>query len=236
MVRISVIIPTYNEARYIGKTLCSIKEQKFQDIEVILADSMSTDGTVEIARHVYNGIKICEDHGRGAPRAYNKAAKTAKGDLLLFIDADTSISKGLLKSYDDAFKKEDVVAATGPLKPLEQTTWGTEMGFRLVSVHIVKLLMLLGKPSIIGSNFMVTRKAYAKVKGMNESLITYYDWDLAHRLGKFGKIAYVDDAVAYTSVRRVKKWGPLKYFTWHLSNAMLYQLKHKARDDYEIIR
>ncbi len=237
MVRISVIIPTYNEAHYIGKTLCSLKQQKYNDFEVILADSMSTDGTAEVAKFVYKGIKVCEDHGRGAPRAYNKAARMAKGKLLLFIDADTSISKGLLQAYDNVFKEEEeVVAATGPLKPLEQTTWGTRMGFRIVSVYIVKILMLLHRPSIIGSNFMVTRKAYAKVKGMKENLITYYDWDLAHRLGKIGRIAYVDDAVAYTSVRRVKKWGPFKYFSWHLGNAMLYQFKHKARDDYEIVR
>jgi glycosyltransferase involved in cell wall biosynthesis len=236
MVRTSIIIPTYNEARYISHTLKSIKEQKFKDIEVILADSMSDDGTLEIARRVYPKVKVCGSRAKGVPPAYNKAARMAKGDLLLFIDADTSISKTLLSAYDVAFETGDIVAATGPIRPLEQATWGTRMGFKIVSVYLVRLLMALGRPSIIGSNFMTTRKAYAKVGGTDESLLTYYDWDLAHRLGKIGKVAYVKDAVAYTSIRRVKKWGAFKYFTWHASNTLLYHLTHKARTDYEIIR
>ncbi|MEM3839358.1 MAG: glycosyltransferase [Candidatus Micrarchaeaceae archaeon] len=236
MPRITVIIPTLNEARYIGRTLESIKRQRFSDIEVIIADSMSTDGTVEAARRAYSKVRICECRKKGPTAALNKAAKAAKGDLLLFIDADTSVSKGMLFAYDKAFRENGFVAATGPIKPLERTSWGISIGFRIVSVYIIKALMLLGRPSIIGSNFVATREAYAKVNGMDESLATYYDWDLAHRLGRIGKVGYVPEAVAYTSVRRVKKWGALKYFLWHTSNAMLYQFAHKVRTDYEIIR
>ncbi len=236
MVRISIIIPTYNEARYIGRTLTSIKAQGYRDIEVMLADSMSTDGTAEVARSVYPGITVCECAGRGVPLACNSAARAAKGELLLFIDADTAISKTTLRAYDRAFRENEIVAATGPIRPLERSTWATAFGFKLVSVYLVRLLMLFGRPSIIGSNFIVTRKAYAKVKGLDEHLATYFDWDLAHRLGRIGKTMYVSGGVAYTSTRRVKKWGAAKYFLWHLSNALLYQLRHKVRDDYEIVR
>ena len=236
MVRISVIIPTLNEGRYIGRTLQSLKNQKFSDMEVIIADSMSTDNTVDIARHTYKGVRICECTKKGPTYAFNTAAKMARGDLLMFIDADTSVSRKMLFAYDEAFRKNDIVAATGPIKPLERTTWGTRIGFKIVSVYVVKLLRAMGKPSIIGSNFMTTRKAYAKVGGKDEELPTYYDWDLAHRLGRIGNVMFVDNAVAYTSVRRVKKWGALKYFSWHVSNAMLYQFTHKVRSDYEIVR
>ena len=50
MVKVSIIIPVYNESKYIVATLKAIKEQDFKDIEVILADNGSTDGTREIAR------------------------------------------------------------------------------------------------------------------------------------------------------------------------------------------
>ncbi len=234
-VRTSIIIPSYNEERYIGKTLRSIKKQKYRDIEVILADGNSKDSTREVAKKEFKDIKIVIERERNTPKAYNKAAKTAKGDILLFIDADTSISENLLKAYDNAYSK-NIVAATGPLLPLEKCSWDMELGFRITSIYIVKFLLAVGKPAIIGSNFTCTRKAFVKAGGFDEKLITYYDWDLSHRLGRIGKVGYVDDAVAYTSIRRVKKWGALRYFLFHTSNALLYAFKHKARSDYEDIR
>ena len=105
-----------------------------------------------------------------------------------------------------------------------------------MNLYIVRLLMALGRPAIIGSNFAASKTAFVRSGGFDESLLTYYDWDLSHRLGKLGRIVFVKDAVARTSVRRVRKWGPLKYFAYHASNALLYAIKHKARDDYEVIR
>jgi glycosyltransferase involved in cell wall biosynthesis len=235
MTRISIIIPSYNEEKYIGRTLRSIRKQGYRDIEVILADGNSSDHTRDIARREYGTIRIVVEKERNAPKAYNKAARIARGDVLLFIDADTSVSSGLLKAYDRSFDGS-IVAATGPILPLERCTASMRLGFQITSVYIVRLLMALGRPAIIGSNFAAARSAFVSSGGFNESLLTYYDWDLSHRLGKLGKIVFVVDAIAYTSIRRVRKWGSLRYFAYHASNALLYAVKHKARDDYEAIR
>ena len=93
MTRISIIIPSYNEEKYIGRTLRSIRKQGYRDIEVILADGNSSDHTRDIARHEYGNIRIVVEKERNAPKAYNKAARIARGDVLLFIDADTSVSR-----------------------------------------------------------------------------------------------------------------------------------------------
>ena len=236
MVKISVIIPTYNESKYIGGTLKALKEQSFKDIEVILADDNSDDGTREIAKRVYPSIKISNHKRIGPTKSFNVAAKDAKGDLLVFIDADTEVTKNMLASYYNAFGESDIVAATGPIIPLEKTTFAIRMGFSVVSVGIVRVLLAMGMPSLIGSNTAVRADAFKKVHGFNTSLHTYYDWDLSKRLGKIGKITFVKGAIAKTSVRRVKKWGVLKYFTWHASNFFVYNLFHTARSDYEEIR
>jgi glycosyltransferase involved in cell wall biosynthesis len=236
MVRVSIIIPTYNEARYIGRTLRSIMRQGYRDTEVIIADSRSTDGTLEVARAVSRDVRAVVEDRKGVSRAYNKAAKAAKGDLLLFIDADTSISAGLLRAYDRAFRSDDIVAATGPIRPLERTGWNVALGYKIVSVYLTKLFIAVGRPAITGSNFMVSRRAFARVGGFDESLMTYFDWDLSHRLGKAGKIRFIDEAVVYTSARRILAWGSLRYFTYHASNALLYTFRHKARDDYGAVR
>ena len=236
MAKISIIIPTYNEEKYIGRTLESIKNQPYKDIEVIVADSNSSDKTREIARKVYPGARIINKRERGVGIACNAAAKTAKGTLLMFIDADTSITKGLLEAYDRAFSDRQVVAATGPIVPLEKTTKSIEIGYEVVSVHLVKLFIRLGKPSTISSNLMVRKSAYLKLGGFSTTMNTYYDWDLSNRLSKVGRIVFVENAVAETSVRRIKKWGMLKYFAFHTGNVIRYNLFHEPKQDYEPIR
>lgn len=236
MTKISIIIPTYNEEKYIRRTLESIKKQPYKDIEVIIADSNSTDATRSIAKKVYPGVIIVNKKERGVGIACNASAKIAKGELLMFIDADTSITRDLLSSYENAFRDRDVVAATGPIIPLEKTTKSITIGYKMVSVYTVKLFMKIGKPSTISSNLMVRKSAYLKLGGFSTTMNTYYDWDLSNRLSKVGKIVYVEKAIAKTSVRRIEKWGMFRYFGFHTGNVIRYNLFHKPKQDYEPIR
>ena len=81
---LSIIIPTLNEENYLPLLLESIKKQNFKSYEIIVADAGSTDRTIEIAKN--HGCKITSG---GLPaKARNQGAKIAKGDLLLFSDAD----------------------------------------------------------------------------------------------------------------------------------------------------
>ncbi|HUB92585.1 MAG TPA: glycosyltransferase [Candidatus Saccharimonadales bacterium] len=236
MPKISIIIPTYNEEKYIRTTLESIRRQPYRDIEVIIADSDSSDRTREIARKAYPKVRIVLRKERGVGIACNAAAKLAKGELLMFIDADTSITRDLLRSYEDAFRDKEVVAATGPIIPLEKTTKSIEFGYKAVSVYTVKLFMKIGKPSTISSNLMVRKESYLKLGGFSTTMNTYYDWDLSNRLGKVGRIVFVEGAVAKTSVRRIEKWGMLRYFGFHAGNVIRYNLFHEPKQDYEPIR
>ena len=235
-IKISIIIPTYNEEKYIGRTLESIKSQPYKNIEVIVADSDSSDKTREIAKKTYSGVKIVLKKERGVGRACNAAAKIAKGSLLMFIDADTSITKNLLKAYEAAFEDKEVVAATGPIIPLEKTTRSIELGYKMVSVYTVKLFMKIGKPSAISSNLMVRKSSYLKLGGFSTTMNTYYDWDLSNRLKDIGKIVFVEDAIAKTSIRRIEKWGMFRYFAFHAGNVVRYNLFHEPKQDYEPIR
>ncbi len=236
MPKISIIIPTFNEEKYIKTTLESIRKQPYKDIEVIIADSSSSDRTREIARESYPGIIIVNRKERGVGIACNAAAKIARGELLMFIDADTSITGGLLSAYGKAFEDKEVVAATGPIVPLEKASRWITLGYKVVSVYTVKLFIGIGKPSTISSNLMVRKRSYLKLGGFSTTMNTYYDWDLSNRLSKVGKIVFVEGAVAKTSVRRVEKWGMLKYFGFHAGNVIRYNLFHEPKQDYEPIR
>lgn len=233
MPKISVILPVLNEEKYIEQALEGLKHQSFKDFEVIVVDGGSKDKTVAIAKRYKARVII--DKRKGISIARNRGAWAAKGQILVFIDGDTRPSRNFLKSWSKAFE-EDIVAATGPILPLEKTSKAIELGFKFTSIWYVKFGIATGSPTIIGSNFAVRKRYFAKIKGFDEKLITYEDWDLSNRLKKLGKIVFVDDAVVHTSARRVEAWGIHGYFAYHVGNMIRYTLFKKPKEEYAAIR
>ncbi len=90
---VSIVIPTYNEERFLPRLLGSIEKQEFKDYEVIVADNHSRDATVEIA--LSHRARVVEDSLPAVAR--NRGAKVARGEYLLFLDADTVVPEGFLK-------------------------------------------------------------------------------------------------------------------------------------------
>lgn len=231
----SVIIPALNEEKYIRHVLEGLMEQTFKDFEIIVSDNGSEDRTREIARK-FPKVRVVVEKRRGISINRNTGARAAKGELLVFLDADTKPSERLLEAYYGAFKDKRTVAATGPIFPLERTNRRTRFGYRLVSEFFVKSSIMAGRPSVIGLNFAVRKKVFQKIGGFNEKFVTYEDWDLSLRLRKEGRIGYVDGAVVYTSARRIKAWGISGFFLYHAGNVVRYHILKKPKENYELIR
>ena len=227
------MIPTLNEEKYILNVFNGLKEQSFKDFEVIVADKESTDKTRQIAKR--NGAKVVVTSKAGISAGRNAGAKIARGKILVFIDADTRPSKDLLKIYSKAFGGS-TIAATGPIFALEKTDKLTKLGYAFVSELFVKLSIAFGKASIIGSNFAVKKSVFDKVRGFDENLITYEDYDLSRRISRYGTIKFLEEASVSASIRRVAAWGMGKYFTYHVGNMIRYKFFRKAKDDYGPIR
>lgn len=231
---ISVIIPAMNEEGYINFPLRGLRKQSFRNFEIIVVDGGSEDNTVKISKGY--GAKVLVERKRGISPARNMGANAARGEVLVFLDADTKPSRNLLAAYSRVFADKDVIAATGPILPLEKTNLRIRNGYKFVSVFFVKSSIRIGRPSIVGSNFAVRKSVFMKHGGFDEKLITYEDWDLSGRLRKSGRIVYADEAVVYTSVRRIKAWGVSGFFIFHVSNIFRYHLLRKPKDNYKEIR
>ena len=94
---VSIVIPTYNEEKDIGKCLSSLKEQSYKKIEIVLVDDGSTDKTLEIVKK-FKGIKVIKGEHKGTAFSRNLGAKQAKGEILVFIDADMCFDKDYIKN------------------------------------------------------------------------------------------------------------------------------------------
>ena len=91
--KISVIIPTYNEEKVIGKCLESLSKQTYKDLEVIVVDDGSTDETLSKIK----GIKVLKEEHKGPGAARNLGAKEAKGEILVFVDADMTFEPDFIE-------------------------------------------------------------------------------------------------------------------------------------------
>jgi glycosyltransferase involved in cell wall biosynthesis len=200
---ISIIIPSLNEEKYIDHTLRSLKAQDYKGgYEIIVIDGGSKDKTVRIAKKYADRIIVI---GKGVSKARNRGAKEAKGDVLMFIDADTSLVYNALTEFHETFKDKKVAAATCPVIPLSPFAkdflpyWGFSM--------FMKNTVKTKSPKVAGICIACRKSAFDKTGGYDESLETGEDFDFSGKLAKLGKFAFIESTFCMTSPRRLRSWG-----------------------------
>ena len=222
--RISIVIPTLNEEKYIETTLKSLKNQNYLGkYEIIVADGKSTDKTVSIARKYDTTIVIVEKPGASAGR--NAGARVATGKILIFLDADTILIPNALKEVDKAFKNGIALVGIFTL-PLDYS-FGSLVAHWVINSVSVKSAKY-GKALMPGFFMSCRRDVFDKEGGFNETLKAGEDMDLSLRLSKRGKARVLDTTIAFTSVRRLKKWGQLYFMYRYLGGYLVGKIFKKG--------
>lgn len=114
---ISVVIPTYNEKKRLGDCLKALNEGTVKPLEIIVADGMSKDKTVEIAKE-YGAVAVVNEK-RHAAGGRNAGIKAAQGDVIAFIDADCIPDRDWLEEILKAFSEEDIDGLGTYIRPAE---------------------------------------------------------------------------------------------------------------------
>ena len=105
---VSINIPTFNSERTLGETLESVKNQKYPNIEIIVADGYSQDKTLEIAKKYGAKVYYAQELGRARYRAFSKS----HGDYILFFDSDQIMEKDLIEKCVSLCQKKKCDAVT----------------------------------------------------------------------------------------------------------------------------
>lgn len=213
--KLSFVIPAYNEEEYIGECLEAIAAQKQNlpyDIEVIVVDNNSTDHTEAVVRR-YSGVKTVFEKEKGIVRARRAGYRAATGDLIANIDADTRIPRGWIRKAMDAFADDPkLVALSGPFVYYD-TPWYVRFFARIY--YFVAMTLNTISPSFFpilqGGNFVVRRSAMEKLGGYVVDPNIFYgeDTDIARRLNKVGKVKFMFQLHVKSSGRRIAKEGGL---------------------------
>lgn len=206
--KVSVIIPVFNEEKYIEKCLNSLARQVIKADEIIIVDNNCQDKTIKIARKF--GVRIIKEKKQGLVFARNKGFNNAIGDILARCDADSILPSDWIKKIKKNFKNEKIDGVTGPV-----IFYDLPFKSSFYSILYMKILKLLQNgETLLGPNMAISKKIWDKINNKvcdNEKLI-HEDIDLAlHILEENGKIKYDWGLFAYISGRRIK-FKPQSFF------------------------
>lgn len=197
---LSIIIPTLNEENYLPFLLESIKKQKIQDYEIIVADNNSKDRTVEIAR-----VFGCKVVPGGLPaKGRNEGAKVAQGDLLLFLDADVVLPDGSLEKLLKEFQERKLSVASCLVGPREKS-FILKIIYHLIYNLTVSAIEKF-RPCAL-SFILIKRTLHEKIGGFDEKIKFGEDVDYVRRASKFGAFAYLKSNKILVSGRRFYQDG-----------------------------
>lgn len=204
---VSVIIPAYNEEQYIEETLKCLAGQTYPHVEIIVSDGKSTDRTVEIARRYADEVVVRRTN---IAEARNLGARHARGDIMVFVDADTLVSRELIAHVVGSMTDPTSSCVFGPIRPIKRSTRSMficKIGWDLIPQIFVKCK----RPQFSGVCVAIRRSAFEQVGGFNEGMKATEDIDMGLRLRKTGRVVFNKKAVSYTSMRRFEDGG---FFYW----------------------
>lgn len=197
---ITVVIPAFNEEKYLRHCLEALKKQSYKsNYETIVVNNNSTDKTLQVAKEF--GAKIILEKKQGYVFALNRGMEEASGDIIAVTDADTQVSSDWLSIIDKAFKNPKVAAVTGVVK-LDYKSKLVSISLSALYTIFINISTFIGKPNLAGFNFAVRKNAFLKAGGVNTKFEMSPDVDLGIRLGKMGEVKVVNSLSAFTSARR----------------------------------
>jgi rSAM/selenodomain-associated transferase 2 len=211
---VSIIIPTLNEASCLERTLRNLSVLDPPALEVIIVDGGSQDETMAIAQAAGVTVLSCDRCGRSSQM--NHGARSARGDLLCFLHADTSVPDDIIVVIGQTLA-EPTIACGGFISLMvggQTTRWGISLHNYLKTYYAPllfrPLLFCRGLRLLFGDQMMFCRRSdFWDCGGFNEALPIMEDGDLCLRLVRRGRI-YLVNRIVQSSDRRVARWGSWK--------------------------
>jgi glycosyltransferase involved in cell wall biosynthesis len=197
---ISIIIPTLNEEENLNNLLLDIKSQTYKDYEIIVADAQSTDGTCTIAEE--NGCTLVD--GGMPAKGRNMGAYIAKGDILLFLDADIRIPSHFLHTSLDEFEQRSLDVAICKMRFTSDKI--IYRAFARVYNAVLSFLQYVDPNGSGGNGIIIRKELHEKIKGFNESIRFGEDGEYIRRASKNRRFRMLREIV-YTSARRYEEKG-----------------------------
>lgn len=201
-VEFSIVVPAYNEARYLAASLRSLQTQDFTGrYEIIVVDNNSTDETAEVAAAC--GVEVVSETTQGVCAARQRGAEVSRGDVIISTDADTLYPSDWLRRVSDGFAGDPrTVAVAGPCR-YETSTWWPRAYTTVLFGLVHRISALTGVVLYVSATNLAFRRS--AFPGYNLHLTQGGDeLDLLRRLRHRGRVVWDHRNVVGTSARRFR--------------------------------
>jgi glycosyltransferase involved in cell wall biosynthesis len=178
---ISIVMPSFNHARYLKQAIASILDQGDSDVEVIVIDGGSTDGSVEFLQTLPDSVNWVSEHDGGQADALNKGFALARGGIIGWLNSDDFFKPGVFNVVRHAFEDPDVGWIVGQVRFFFE-----EFGLEVTQeCPVISLTSLLCDPDIVRQQGAFYRRSMLeKVGGWDAQLHLAMDFDLWVRLSR----------------------------------------------------
>lgn len=203
--KVSIITPSYNQARFIERTIRSILDQGDADIEYIVMDAQSTDGTLDILRKYSEQIIWKSESDRGQSDAINKGLAMATGDILAYLNSDDTYAPGAIRKVVEFFQTH----------PEKKWVYGR---CRIIDEHDREIR----KPITFYKNLLSRRYSYSRL--LTENFIsqpaTFWKRELLTEIGYFNEDEHL--CMDYDYWLRIGQQYPAGVIDQYLANFRYY--------------
>ena len=239
---ISIIIPTLNEEKLLPRMLKQFTPDlvKRYDLELVVSDGGSTDGTLTIARQFAHAVVENTDHVKQTiSLGRNIGARHARGDIFVFFNADT-----LIKNTDIFFRRlhqeidaDGVVAVTSSVEVYPEEKRVSDKLYHGFYNWLFYMMNQVGMGMGRGECHIMKREIFQKIGGYASGIAAGEDYDLFRRLDKLGRIKFLKDVVVYESPRRYRRYGyAFVTASWFMNFLSVFFFRRSILNEWKPVR
>jgi len=202
---VSVVIPAYNEERYLERCLAAQARQTYpaDRFEVVVVDNGSTDATAEIAHRF--GVRVVSEPRKGVARARQAGFGAARGEIIASTDADTVVPSFWVARIVAHFQADPALGGVyGPIYWPDAPLIG-QLGMRYPTTWVLWASNRIRRSLWWGSNFAVRREIFCRTGGFPVDWASGEDTDLSLRVSRIAPVRFDPLLVVYASPRRMRE-------------------------------
>lgn len=232
MKELSIVIPALNEEKFINNLLNDILNNTYKDYEIIVSDSGSEDNTKGVVKEfITKHLNITlVDAKKGAAATRNYGAMYAKGEYLLFLDADQRILEGFIKDSMEEMKRRGLDIGGHYSKPTSDKFIDKVFWF-VCNNLLFRPAQYIYPSANTGSGLIVKRSIHESIKGFDEEIQVTHDHDYVRRASKIGKFRMLKNSKSKFNMRRFDEEGRTKLYVKY-TLLIFYHLLHSKKTPF----